>query len=138
MQVRYLNGGLGLVASGNRKIKPGNEYNKYFGPPKREDKYLSYAGTTGDTITKDLYYSEEAAETPEDVIFFDGINYYERSSALSGLTGLNGLNGLNGLGFLKKVWGAVKAVGKGVKKIGKKTIKKVVFKKDGTKSIPEY
>lgn len=301
MQVRYLNGGLGLVASGNRKIKPGNQYNKYFGPPKREDKYLSYAGTTGDTIefmadiikntladtkqisrvlkgkdlnstlrnvfnfvfthvqykpddptteelrrpvrvwadrqsgvdcdcysifigsilsnlnipfalrmvkingksyfqhvyvvvpksgrqsdlehqgryftvdpvldtyneehpftgkydlfmqpikylngvpsaslnglqgdtiTKDLYYSEEAAETPEDVIFFDGINYYERSSALSGLTGLNGLNGLNGLGFLKKVWGAVKAVGKGIKKIGKKAIKKVVFKKDGTK-----
>lgn len=301
MQVRYLNGGLGLVASGNRNIKPGNQYNKYFGPPKREDKYLSYAGSTGDTIefmadiikntladtkqiarvlkgkdlnstlrnvfdfifthvqykpddptteelrrpvrvwadrqsgvdcdcysifigsilsnlnipfalrmvkingksyfqhvyvvvpksgrqadlehqgryftvdpvldtyneehpftgkydlfmqpikylngvpsaslnglqgdaiAKDLYYSEEAAETPEDVIFFDGVDYYERSSQLSGLTGLRGLNGLNGLGFLKKIWGAVKSVGRGIKKIGKKAIKKVVFKKDGSK-----
>jgi len=301
MNVRYLNGSLGLVASGNRNIKSGNQYNRYFGPPKREDKYLSYAGTTGDTIefmadiikntladtkqiakvlkgkdlnstlrnifnfvfthiqykpddpsteelrrpvrvwadrhtgvdcdcysifigsilsnlnipfalrmvkingksyfqhvyvvvpesghqsdlehsgryftvdpvldtyneehpftekydlfmqpikylngvpsaslnglqgdaiVKDLYYSEEAAETPEDVIFFDGLNYYERSSQLSGLNGLPGLNGLNGLGFLRKIWGAVKTVGKGIKKIGKKAIKKVVFKKDGSK-----
>jgi hypothetical protein len=301
MNVKYLNGGLGLVASGKRNIQSGNQYNKYFGPPKREDKYLSYAGSTGDTIefmadiikntladtkqiarvlkgkdlnstlknvfdfifthvqykpddptteelrrpvrvwadrqsgvdcdcysifigsvlsnlnipfalrmvkingksyfqhvyvvipktgrqadlehqgryftvdpvldtyneehpftgkydlfmqpikylngvpsaslnglqgdaiAKDLFYSEEAAETPEDVIFFDGLNYYERSNQLAGLSGLRGLNGLDGLGFLKKIWGAVKAVGKGIKKIGKKAIKKVVFKKDGTK-----
>jgi hypothetical protein len=298
MNVKYLNGGLGLVASGKRNIQSGNQYNKYFGPPKREDKYLSYAGSTGDTIefmadiikntladtkqiarvlkgkdlnstlknvfdfifthvqykpddptteelrrpvrvwadrqsgvdcdcysifigsvlsnlnipfalrmvkingkshfqhvyvvipksgrqadieqsgryftvdpvldtyneehpftgkydlfmqpikylngipsaslnglqgdaiAKDLFYSEEAAETPEDVIFFDGLNYYERDNRLSGLSGLSGLNGL---GFLKKIWGGIKAAGKVIKKIGKKAIKKVVFKKDGSK-----
>lgn len=47
--IKYLNG-LGLVASEPRNIRPGNEYNKFFGPPKRQDKYLSYAGTTNDTI----------------------------------------------------------------------------------------
>jgi hypothetical protein len=47
--VKYLNG-LGLVASGKRSIKSGSQYNQFFGPPKKEDKYLTYAGTTEDTI----------------------------------------------------------------------------------------
>ncbi|MBN2649332.1 MAG: hypothetical protein JXR50_06290 [Prolixibacteraceae bacterium] len=303
--VKYLNG-LGLVASGKRKIKPGNEFDKFFAPPKREDKYLTYAGTTNDTIgfmadiikntladTKqiasvlkgndlnstlrnvfnfifghiqykpddptteelrrpvrvwadrstgvdcdcysifigsilsnlnipfalrmvkisgrsyyqhvyvvvpkdgsrrslenranyftvdpvldtyneehpftekfdlfmqpikylngvpsvslnglqgghridlnNLYYSEEAASDPRDVVFFDGIDYYERVNGLNGLnvSGINGLQGLNGLGFLKKVWGAVKSVGKGIKNITKKAVKKITVKKDGSKT----
>lgn len=81
-----------------------------------------------------LYYSEEAAEEPRDVVFFDGLDYYERVNGLNGISfaGINGLAGLNGLGFLKKIVGAVKAVGKGVKKIAGKAIKKITVKKDGT------
>nr|WP_321453580.1 hypothetical protein [uncultured Carboxylicivirga sp.] len=91
----------------------------------------SLSGLQGGSV--DLYYSEEAADTPQNnVIFFDGIDYYDRVN-MPGLKGLNGLQGLNGLGFLKKIWGAVKTAGKVVKKIGKKVIKKVVHKKDGTK-----
>ncbi len=305
-RIKYLNGNLGLVASGTRNIRAGKEYDKYFVPPKHDDKYLSYAGSTGDTVEfmsdiikntladtrqiagmlkgrdlnstlrnifnfifthiqykpddptteelrrpvrawadratgvdcdcysifigsilsnlnipfalrmvkingksyfqhvyvvvpktgrqgelekpgsyitvdpvldtyneehpftgkfdlfmqpikylngvpsaslnglqgaavarakSELYYSEEAAETPGDVVFFDGLDYYERVNGLSGFNtgGLNGLEGLNGLGFLKKLWGGIKAVGKGIKKISKKAIKRVVHKKDGTK-----
>lgn len=79
----------------------------------------------------ELFYSDEAAETPQNnVVFFDGIDYYER---VHGLGGLGSLNGLNGLGFLRKLWKGVKAAGKVIKRIGKKAVKKVVFKKDGTK-----
>ncbi len=74
-----------------------------------------------------IYYSPEAANTPEDVIFFDGTDHYER------VNGLGGLGGLHGLGFLSKIWKGVKAVGKVVKKIGKKAIKKIKFKKNGQK-----
>ncbi|MGQ1786342.1 hypothetical protein [Saccharicrinis sp. GN24d3] len=91
----------------------------------------SLNGLQGSNI--DLYYSEEAAETPqENVIFFDGLDYYDRAN-VPGINGLNGLQGLNGLGFLKKIWGAVKTAGKVIKKIGGKTLKKIVHKKDGTK-----
>ncbi len=91
----------------------------------------SLAGLQGNSIDN-LYYSEEAARTPQsNVIFFDGIDYYDRVTVPE--KGLNGLQGLNGLGFLKKVWGAVKTAGKVIKKIGGKAIKKVTTKKDGTK-----
>jgi hypothetical protein len=93
----------------------------------------SLNGLQGNTVDTSLYYSEEAAETPEsNVIFFDGINYYDRANT-PGLTGLNGLQGLNGLGFLRKIWGAVKTAGKVIKKIGGKALKKVVHKKNGSK-----
>ncbi len=48
-RIQYLNG-LGLVASGKRNIASGREYDKYFPAPLRTDPYLSYAGTTTDTI----------------------------------------------------------------------------------------
>ncbi len=82
-------------------------------------------------VVPNLYYSPEAArEKSNNVIFFDGLDYYER---VNGIGGLNGLQGLNGLGFLKKVFGAVKSVGKVVKNIAKKAVKPIVYKKDGTK-----
>ncbi len=83
----------------------------------------SLNGLYGDT--EPVYYSEEAAQIPDnDVVFFDGLDYYERTAPI------NGLGGLNGLGFLRKIWGAAKKGFKFVKKIGKKAIKKVgsVFK----------
>lgn len=97
--------------------------------------YLGTLGTLGSLIAQDnLYYSEEAAEEPRDVIFFDGLDYYDRINGMQGInvSGINGLQGLNGLGFLKKIVGAVKAVGKGIKKIGGKVIKKITTKKDGS------
>lgn len=82
---------------------------------------------------EEIFYSEDAAQTPEsNVIFFDGIDYYDRAN-IQGLEGLNGLQGLNGLGFLRKIWGGIKTAGKFIKKIGGKTLKKVTHKKDGTK-----
>ena len=47
--IRYLNG-LGLVATSKRPIANGKEYDKYFAEPLRTDPYLSYSGTTHDTI----------------------------------------------------------------------------------------
>ncbi|MBR8534416.1 hypothetical protein KDU71_02505 [Carboxylicivirga sediminis] len=92
----------------------------------------SLNGLQGNAIDN-LYYSEEAAETPEtNVIFFDGIDYYDRVN-VPGMNGLNGLQGLGDLGFLRKIWGAVKTVGKSIKKIGKKAVKRIVHKKDGSK-----
>lgn len=92
----------------------------------------SLNGLQGGSVDN-LYYSEEAADTPQsNVVFFDGIDYYDRVNT-PGLNGLNGLQGLNGLGFLRKIWGAVKTAGKIVKKIGGKLVKKVVRKKDGSK-----
>lgn len=49
MPVRYLNG-LGLVAAGKRNISAGLEFDKYFSKPLLADPFLSYAGTTTDTI----------------------------------------------------------------------------------------
>lgn len=73
-------------------------------------------------------YSHEAAMTPqENVIFFDGVNYYERDPMMQGV---QGLNGLSGLGFLKKIFGAVKKAGSFIKRISKKAIKPIVYKKD--------
>lgn len=95
-------------------------------------KYLDgLAGDVPATPEAELFYSDEAAETPNNnVIFFDGLDYYER---VNGLGHLGSLNGLSGLGFLRKIWKGVKTAGKFIKRIGKKAVKKVVFKKDGTK-----
>lgn len=85
----------------------------------------SLNGAQGDSISPSVYYSPEAArEQRDNVIFFDGLDYYQREDRIQGL---------NGLGFLRKIWGGIKTAGKIIKKIGKKAIKKVVFKKDGTK-----
>ncbi len=93
---------------------------------------VTLSGLQGNAVDE-LYYSEEAATVPEsNVIFTDGLNHYERVT-IQGIEGLNGLNGLSGLGFLKKIWGAVKTAGKVIKKIGKKAVKKVVYKNDGSK-----
>ncbi len=94
---------------------------------------LSLNGLNGSAIADNLYYSEEAAQVPNNnVVFFDGIDFYERAN-FEGLNGLNGLQGLNGLGFLSKIWKGIKVAGKVIKKIGKKAVKKIVHKKDGTK-----
>jgi hypothetical protein len=85
----------------------------------------------GAAIDQSLYYSPEAAEeTRSNVLFFDGLDYYER---VNGLNGLNGFEGLDGLGFLRKLWKGVKTAGRVIKNIGKKAVKKVVYKRDGTK-----
>ncbi len=47
--IQYLNG-LGVVAEGNRKIFDGKEFDKFFKKPIFADPYLSYAGTTHDTL----------------------------------------------------------------------------------------
>ncbi|BDD08560.1 hypothetical protein FUAX_09920 [Fulvitalea axinellae] len=64
-----------------------------------------------------VYYSKEAETVPEDVTFFDGVDYYERIK----MPGLGALNG-----WLKKLWRGVKKVGKKVWKVAKKVVKPLV------------
>ena len=53
MAIRYLDGlppNLGVVANNKRNIKSGKNFDKYFPKPSKADPYLSYNGTTYDTI----------------------------------------------------------------------------------------
>ncbi|WP_075603107.1 hypothetical protein [Saccharicrinis aurantiacus] len=93
---------------------------------------VSLSGLQGNT-NEEIFYSEDAAQTPQsNVIFFDGVNYYDRADD-EDIEHLIGLQGLDGLGFLRKIWGAVKTAGKFIKKIGGKALKKVTHKKNGSK-----
>ena len=105
--IKYLNGGVGVSVNGLNGAFIGNP------------------------LHNSVYYSDEAAEYPhENVIFFDGINYYERNPEFAGL---GSIDGLNGLGFLRKIFTLGKSIFKGGGKVIKKIARPIVYKKDGTK-----
>ncbi|MEH0157377.1 hypothetical protein V6R21_24910 [Limibacter armeniacum] len=50
MRIKYLDGGLGVVADRKRKLRSGKEYEHLFPKPNKLDPYLKYNGDTYDTI----------------------------------------------------------------------------------------
>ncbi|WP_345372488.1 hypothetical protein [Algivirga pacifica] len=50
MKIKYLDGGLGVVANRKRKLRSGKEYEHLFPKPNKLDPYLKYNGDTYDTI----------------------------------------------------------------------------------------